>query len=173
VRRAHAAKTDKGEKETSSAFTRLDTLMQQAPPGSIEAGRAGETLYQKARQEIARIVEAASWNKPYQVNALQAVAQDLVESLLAGDDLLLQALEGGETHLDLPTHMVNVAVFAIRIGQGIGYGPQDLGRVALAACLHDVGMVTVSRTILEKSEPLTAEELAQIRQHPEKSHQML
>jgi HD-GYP domain-containing protein (c-di-GMP phosphodiesterase class II) len=173
VRRAHAAKTDKGEKETSSAFTRLDTLMQQAPPGSIEAGQGGETLYQKARQEIAHIVEAASWNKPYQVNALQAVAQDLVESLLAGDDLLLQALEGGETHLDLPTHMVNVAVFAIRIGQGIGYGPQDLGRVALAACLHDVGMVTVSRTILEKSEPLTAEELAQIRQHPEKSHQML
>ncbi len=173
VRRAHAAKTDKGEKETSSAFTRLDTLMQQAPPGSGEVGQGGEALYQKARQEIARIVEAASWNKPYQVNALQAVAQELVESLLAGDDLLLQALEGGETILDLPTHMVNVAVFAIRIGQGIGYGPQDLGRVGLAACLHDVGMVSVPRAILEKREPLTAEELAQIRQHPEKSHQML
>jgi HD-GYP domain-containing protein (c-di-GMP phosphodiesterase class II) len=147
--------------------------MRQAPPASGEAGQGGEALYQKARQEIARIVEAASWNKPYQADALQAVVQELVESLLAGDDLLLQALEGGETQLDLPTHMVNVAVFAIRIGQGIGYDPHDLGRVGLAACLHDVGMITVPRAILEKREPLTAEELAQIRQHPEKSHEML
>jgi HD-GYP domain-containing protein (c-di-GMP phosphodiesterase class II) len=69
--------------------------------------------------------------------------------------------------------MVNVAILAIKIGQGIGYGPEDLQRLALAACLHDVGMVTVPRDILEKHGALSPEELALLRQHPERSFQML
>jgi HD-GYP domain-containing protein (c-di-GMP phosphodiesterase class II) len=147
--------------------------MGQAPPANPKTGRAEEALYQKARQEVARILEAASWGKPYRVDALQAVVHELVESLATGDGLLLQALEGGETILDLPTHMVNVAIFALRIGQRIDYGLEDLRRLGLAACLHDVGMVTIPRAILEKRDALSAEELAVIRQHPEKSHQML
>jgi HD-GYP domain-containing protein (c-di-GMP phosphodiesterase class II) len=170
---ADAAKTAKERKETASSFSRVDTLMGQAPPASPETGGAGEALYQKARQEVARILEAATWGKPYRVEALQAAVHELVESLATGDGLLLQALEGGETILDLPTHMVNVAIFAIRIGQRIGYGLEDLRRLGLAACLHDVGMVTIPRAILEKREALSAEELALIRQHPEKSHQLL
>ena len=134
----------------------------------MEAG-----LYQKARQEVARIVEAASWGKTAEAGGLQAVVQGLVGSLGTGDGLLLQALEGGETHLDLPTHMVNVAIFAIKIGQGIGYGEEDLRRLAQAACLHDVGMVTVPRAILEKREDLSPDELGVLRQHPQKSYQML
>lgn len=170
---ADAAKTAKERKETVSPFSRVDTLMGQAPPASPETGRAEETLYQKARQEVARILEAATWGKPYRVDALQAAVHELVESLATGDGLLLQALEGGETILELPTHMVNVAIFAIRIGQRIGYGLEDLRRLGLAACLHDVGMVTIPRAILEKKDALSVEELAVIRQHPEKSHQML
>ncbi len=147
--------------------------MGQAPPASPETGRADEALYQKARQEVARILEAASWGKPYRMDGLQTAVHELVESLATGDGLLLQALEGGETILDLPTHMVNVAIFAIRIGQRIDYGLEDLRRLGLAACLHDVGMVTIPRAILEKSGALSAEELVVIRQHPEKSYQML
>jgi HD-GYP domain-containing protein (c-di-GMP phosphodiesterase class II) len=101
------------------------------------------------------------------------VVTRLVSSLAAGDALLAQALEAGEGHLDLPTHMVNVAILAIKIGQGIGYGEGDLERLALAACLHDVGMVTVPRRILEKPGALAPEELAQVRQHPEQGFQML
>jgi len=69
--------------------------------------------------------------------------------------------------------MVNVAILAVKIGQGIGYGEADLTRLALAACLHDVGTTTVPRHILEKPGALSPEELAIIRQRPEKGFRML
>jgi HD-GYP domain-containing protein (c-di-GMP phosphodiesterase class II) len=69
--------------------------------------------------------------------------------------------------------MVNVAILAIKIGQGIGYAEDDLRRLALAACLHDVGTTKVSRRILEKPGVLAPEELALIRQHPEQGFRML
>jgi HD-GYP domain-containing protein (c-di-GMP phosphodiesterase class II) len=86
---------------------------------------------------------------------------------------LVQALEGGETHLDLPKHMVNVAILAVKIGQGIGYGEEDLQRLAGAACLHDVGMVSIPPRMLEKPGALTPDERALIHQHPEKGCRML
>jgi HD-GYP domain-containing protein (c-di-GMP phosphodiesterase class II) len=114
------------------------------PPASPEA------LYQTAQQEVAPIVAAVSAGKPCELGALQRVVADLIASLAREDGLVGLALKEGDTHLDLPRHLVNVAILAIKIGQGIGYGEEELQRLALAACLHDVGMTSIPRGILEK-----------------------
>jgi len=174
VRKPDAAKDPGRGKEKALSFAEMGSLL----PGSVPAespepsGRP-EALYQGARQEVARVVEAVSAGKPFEVGALQRVVADLIESLTRGDELLVRALEGGETHLDLAGHTVNVAIFAMRIGQTIGYAEEDLRRLALAACLHDLGMVSIPRRILEKPGALASDELALIRQHPEKSRRML
>jgi len=174
VRKPDAAKDTAQGKDKTISFAEMGSLV----PGSVPAespepsGRP-ETLYQSARQEVTRVVEAVSAGKPFEVGVLQRVVADLIESLTRGDELLVRALEGGETHLDLAGHTVNVAIFAIRIGQAIGYGEEDLRRLALAACLHDLGMASIPRRILEKPGALTPDELALIRQHPEKSRCML
>ncbi|MFI5339000.1 MAG: HD-GYP domain-containing protein, partial [Candidatus Methylomirabilales bacterium] len=137
------------------------------PPASPEA------LYQAAQQEVAGIVAAVSSGKPCELSALQRMVAGTIASLASEDGLLVLALKEGETHLDLPRHLVNVAILAIKIGQGIGYAEDDLQRLALAACLHDVGMTSVPRRILEKPGVLAPEELALIRQHPEQGFRML
>jgi HD-GYP domain-containing protein (c-di-GMP phosphodiesterase class II) len=145
------------------------------PEGPPEAAGTdlSEALYRWAQQELARILEAASGRHPWQVSTLRRAVAGMVKSLAASDDLLVHALEGGETYLDLPRHMVNVAIFAIRIGQGTGLREEEISRLALAACLHDVGMVIVPRRIMEKPEALSPEEIALIRQHPEKGFRFL
>jgi HD-GYP domain-containing protein (c-di-GMP phosphodiesterase class II) len=132
-----------------------------------------QALYQAARQEVTRVAEAARAAKPFEVGAIQRVAAVLIESLVREDSLLTLALEGGQTHLDLASHNVNVAIFAIKIGQTIGYREEDLQRLALAALLHDLGMMSIPAHVLKKPGALTAEELTLIRQHPEKSRSML
>jgi HD-GYP domain-containing protein (c-di-GMP phosphodiesterase class II) len=144
-----------------------------AAAASAAAGTLPMALYRAARQEVAPIVAALSSGKPCELGPLQAAVGGLLESLARGDELLALALEGSETLLDLPRHLVNVAILAIKIGQGIGYGEEELWRLALAACLHDVGMTSIPRRILEKSGALTPEELALIRQHPEQGFRML
>lgn len=142
-------------------------------PTLPEVTDLSEALYQLAQQEVARILEAASQGNACNVGTLRRVVAGMVKALASGDDLLLQALEPGETHLDLPRHMVNVAIFAVKIGQGAGCREEELPWLGLAACLHDVGMVILPRRVLEKPEPLTPDEISLLHRHPEKGFRIL
>jgi diguanylate cyclase (GGDEF)-like protein len=62
-------------------------------------------------------------------------------------------------------HSRAVADLAVEIGAALGWGPQMLGTLRIAAMLHDVGKVTVPERILAKPGPLTAEERAVIEGH--------
>ena len=55
-------------------------------------------------------------------------------------------------------HSRAVADLAVAIAAALGWGPQMLGTLRIAAMLHDVGKVTVPERILCKPGPLTDEE---------------
>lgn len=143
------------------------------PPRMEAADRPEDLYYHLAQQEVSRILEAATRGEACNVGTLRRVVAGMVQTLVAGDDLLAQAQEAGDTHLDLARHMVNVAVFAMKIGQGVGCRDDELPWLGLAACLHDVGMVMVPRRILDKPEALSPDEMALVRQHPEKGFRIL
>lgn len=160
-------------KETPLSFAQMEPLPVEATPSaSPEMSGHHQALYRAARKETARALEAAGTGQPFDVGSLQVVASGLVEALATGDALLALTL-GGDTHLDLARHMVNVAIYAIRIGRGVGYSDDDLRRLALAACLHDVGMVIIPRRTMEKVGPLSPEEVTLLRQHPERGFRFL
>lgn len=143
------------------------------PPRGEADDRPQHLPYQLARQELARILEAVGLGETYTVAPLGMVVGDMAQALTRGDDLLAQAQEPGDPQLDLARHMVNVAIFAMKIGQGVGCSDDELPWLGLAACLHDVGMVTVPRPILEKLGPLTPKEMVMVRQHPENGFRIL
>lgn len=137
------------------------------------ADRSADLYYQLAQQEVTRILEAASRGEACTVGTLRRVMAGMVQALATGDDLLLQAQEAGDPRVDLARHMVNVAIFSLKIGQGAGCRDDELPWLGLAACLHDVGMVIVPRRILDKPEALSPDEMALVRQHPEKGFRIL
>ncbi|MFB3816102.1 MAG: HD-GYP domain-containing protein [Candidatus Methylomirabilales bacterium] len=144
------------------------------PPAQPEAGDRPEALYyQAAQQEVGRVLAAAKAGTGVAVGALQRIAAGLARAVTGGDDLLLQAMENDGPKMDLPRHMVNVAVFAVKIGQGSGCREEELPWLALAACLHDVGMLAVPHGLLDKPAALTAEEMALVRRHPEVGFRLL
>ncbi len=126
-----------------------------------------------ARSEVGRILEAAVAGHVFEIETLQHVVTHMAKSILSGDELLVHALADDDTVYDLSQHMVNTAVFAIKIGQGAGCRTEELPWLGLAACLHDVGMVIVSPSILHNPAPLTDEALALVRGHPEKGFRIL
>ena len=168
VRKRDGEKDPERGKDTALSFARTAPIpIRSNLPEGVKA------LYQEAKREVAHVVEAVRAAKPFEVGAVQRTTVRLIESLTQGDWLLALALEGGETYLDLAGHSVNVAIFSIKIGLTIGYGEEDLWRLALAACLHDLGMMSIPPHVLKKPGTLTAEELTLIRRHPEKSRSML
>lgn len=64
-------------------------------------------------------------------------------------------------------HSADVAILMVAIARVMGIGEQDLHDVALAGLMHDVGKQLVPQDIIMKRGSLDANELAEVRRHPE------
>ena len=69
-------------------------------------------------------------------------------------------------------HSVNVAIYAIKIGEGLNYNRDQLIDLGVAALLHDVGMVSLPLDFFEKQQ-LTKQDIEVLHQHPFKGHEIL
>ncbi|QDR78783.1 HD-GYP domain-containing protein [Sporomusa termitida] len=70
-------------------------------------------------------------------------------------------------------HAVNGYFFATMMGISCGLEGQRLRDLGLGALLRDVGMITISRDILNKPGTLTPEEMAIVKKHTEKGYEIL
>jgi len=66
---------------------------------------------------------------------------------------------------DRHDHSLEVAELAVSIAARLGWQPEMLALLRLAAILHDVGKVAIPDTVLRKPGPLTAEEYELIKRH--------
>ena len=91
-------------------------------------------------------------------NAVYVIMQD--ESALLG----LANIKNYDEYIF--NHSVNVAIYAIAIGQRIGVPPKYLSHLGMAGLFHDIGKVKIPKEVLVKSEKLSQEELTIMRFHP-------
>lgn len=70
-------------------------------------------------------------------------------------------------------HCLNVALISRMIGRWLKYEQHDLDVLTLAGLLHDIGKLMIPEEILNKSDSLTDEEFAQIKQHPKLGYELL
>lgn len=72
------------------------------------------------------------------------------------------------------THVVNVATWMVPLAYACGMRDQDeLAEVFQAGMLHDIGKIFIPAGILNKTVPLSDEDWAQLRRHPELGQQHL
>jgi putative nucleotidyltransferase with HDIG domain len=63
-------------------------------------------------------------------------------------------------------HSERVTRLAIAIGRRMDLSEAELERLHRGGLLHDVGKISIPRSILDKPAPLTTEEMALVREHP-------
>ena len=78
-----------------------------------------------------------------------------------------------ERESELSAHGVRVAEYAEAIAREMGMPAPAIGRIRIAARLHDLGKVWISRDILDKPGPLTESEWDVIRGHPRTAARLL
>ena len=76
-------------------------------------------------------------------------------------------------HTDSYRHCLFVTGFAVSFAQHLGMREDDQRRLTRAALLHDVGKAFVPVAILDKPDPLTPEEMEEMRQHPRRGYEAL
>lgn len=64
-------------------------------------------------------------------------------------------------------HSEHIAVLIEKIGQRLELSPKEIGELELLAVLHDIGKIGIDDSVLNKPGPLTKEEWAIMKKHPE------
>lgn len=70
-------------------------------------------------------------------------------------------------------HSVNVAIYAMALGNRLGLPPKYLNYLGIVGLFHDIGKTEVAKTILHKPGALTDEEWEAIRRHPLQGAEMV
>ena len=100
-------------------------------------------------------------------------AIDIVNHIINTPDLIekfYQAIalnnhNNEESYLIL--HLINVMVYALKIGTGMKYSREELFELGLAALFYDVGLLKIPESITEKKGRLTEAELDVMKKHTE------
>jgi len=70
-------------------------------------------------------------------------------------------------------HSIRVSGYCVHLGRAMRMPPHTIGLLRLAGLLHDIGKTAVPAALLAKPNPLTVNELQQVRLHPVAGQQML
>jgi hypothetical protein len=128
--------------------------------------------YQSAVDQLTHIASAIQRQNDLDLKKVSSIASDIVESISRSDQLVVEAL-AGPGGSQLITNMINVGIFATKVGLGLGYAGIELERLALAGLVHDIGLLAIPQSLLTKADRLTPEERMLIEQHPELGYQPL
>jgi HD-GYP domain-containing protein (c-di-GMP phosphodiesterase class II) len=101
------------------------------------------------------------------VNPLRDFASRLVNQVVINRTTPFQWIDLRSTDDYLPAHVLNVAVLSILIGLKSEYTPTRLHELAVGALLMDIGEMSIAPEILKKKDKLTAEEMLEVKKHPE------
>lgn len=107
------------------------------------------------------------------VNSAVRRTKDTVQRLVAHPQLLTRLAETLRSDYSIYTHSVNVCMLAMSFGSFLGMNQNQQQALGIGAMLHDVGMSSVPKHILEKPHELATDEMAVIHAHPRKGYQML
>ncbi len=108
-------------------------------------------------QLVARIIEMGSDNRRL-LDEAHARMEGTLQTLADLVDL---------RQPEYSQHSAMTAQLAVEVGRTMGLPTSDLEDIRVSALLHDVGMLQVPEEIIRAARPLTPDEIATIRRHPD------
>jgi putative nucleotidyltransferase with HDIG domain len=133
---------------------------------SEDQKRHSKEVYFKSVNLVKEVTDSIKNQKMLNVRKAKRLMQNAVNVILQDETTLLGLATIKNYDEYTFNHSVNVAIFAIAIGQRIGIPKKHLSFLGMAGLFHDIGKVRIPKEIINKTEKLTPEEWAVIRSHP-------
>jgi HD-GYP domain-containing protein (c-di-GMP phosphodiesterase class II) len=132
-----------------------------------KTSKSCEDLHKELYTFLEDIFAAAKKDQHFSINKGLELVAKVLDTPHAIEHMHNTAIYKKTLNNSLATHGINVAIFAIMIGRGLGYERDKLIELGLAALIHDIGMCKIPEEIINKEGSLTNEEYAQIKKHPQ------
>jgi len=141
-------------------------------PFSEEIIRA-KRLHGEATLQVEEAMQLAKSGKPFDIDGIEAMADDLIESIVSNRNTLsmLTAIKNKENYLF--EHSVNCSVLIGIFAKHLKFSFDFIHDLVTGALLHDIGMIDISDEIINKNGPLTGPEKKEMQRHTSIGRMML
>jgi putative nucleotidyltransferase with HDIG domain len=133
---------------------------------SEDQKRYSKELYFKSIGLVKEIVDSINQQKALNIRKAKRLMHNAVNAIMQDESTLLGLANIKNYDEYTFNHSVNVAIYAIALGQRIGIPKKHLAYLGMAGLFHDIGKTRIPREILNKTAKLSPEEWAMIRSHP-------
>ena len=140
---------------------------------SNNLGNNRKGLYDKACVYLNQVLDAVKNRKSFALDPGFRILQKIAEIDHPRDELFIMAIHLDDRFKYVIHHSVNVAIYTLKMAEDLGFSKQSKLEVAMAALLHDVGMVAIPDKILYKQEKLSQQEIEILRERPNYSYKIL
>jgi len=118
-------------------------------------------------QQLRQSMENFASRRNFDVGAMKKSVALLIDDILANRQVLIQIDDIRSYNDYLLLHSINVAIFSIMTGLSMDYNESSLMDLGLGCLLHDIGLISIDPSLLNRSEGLSDNERQQLNQHPE------
>lgn len=126
---------------------------------------AATIAYDRTSQLLNSVVEDIRAGGNLQLESVEEVIDDMVQSMVRNPDALMWVARMREQDLTVYGHGLSVAVSLVAFGRHLGYPKEQLSQLGMLGLLLDIGKIKLPRELLEKSARLTSDEFEQIKEH--------
>lgn len=166
--------TSVGKKNTLSFATLSGDLPKNNKIGApAMPDESRKLLYGEASVYIGEVLNALRSRKGFALEKGFEIIQKIVARTYTQDPVLILALHQDDWRQYVTQHPVNVAVFAIKMADHLGFEKSKQVEIGMSGLLHDVGMAAVPDKILYKQGKLDDAEKKIFRQRPNLSSKIL
>lgn len=123
-------------------------------------------VYFKSIGLVKEVVDSINQQKALNIRKAKRLMQNAVNAIIQDDSSLLGLANIKNYDEYTFNHSVNVAIYAIALGQRIGIPKKHLSHLGMAGLFHDMGKTRIPKEILNKTGKLSPEEWALMRFHP-------
>ena len=162
------SKTDRAEHklDRNTGFGLFERKAPAAPSHSVEDELPNaRTVHARGSSLVRGFMDDIRFGRVLNVKAIQEGVSDTVDSVLRNPDAMMwlaQLRKKDESH---EQHCLNSCILAVAFGRHLGLPRDELQKLGVCALLHDVGKLQIPDAVLNKTDPLTEQELVTLRKH--------
>lgn len=104
-------------------------------------------------------------NGKLQIENIHTAIDLVIEEILQNDDVLISLNDIGVADEYTYTHSVSTTVYALMLGQRLGWSKKMMEKLAMGTILHDIGKIYIDRDIMFKEGKLCDKEYEYVKKH--------
>ncbi len=170
------------EKNNEDNYLSVERQLEERKIESIEVGKlelpededgnpesqkkCSKEVYFRCMGLIREVAESVHQQRSVPIRKARRLIQNAVNAVLKDDSTLLGLAVIKNYDEYIFNHSVNVAIYAVALGQRLGISKKHLSHLGMAGLFHDVGKMKIPEEILNKPEKLSSGESSLLRAHP-------